>query len=493
MRDKKVSFAQKDIKKQLGYLENVYEWLRLEENGPVVFKDTRRGKLFLSKHANLSWQDLEKALEPECQAAIGRLREEIKAFEKKMEAEPERYPLEAFCQANCLNAFERFVVTVTAAIAAFGRYGHHHLYEIGVRKVAGLFYGSPQKRLDAEFYFMGRCRLEELDIIHGEGPLELRRGRIGLSADLKIKEKAFAAVMGRPDLCIEDNEGPRDRTKHREEGPGSISVPGVGLSKVVLPAGVKEQILQAVTLSREEDLIFNRWGLGKQINKGKAASMLFAGPPGTGKTLAAEAVARELGKPLLAIKGSDVVSCWWGESEKNAERVFKYAEKEEAVLLFDEADSYFYRRHVGERSIDQSSNRLVNVFLSCIETYNLPVILTTNRADALDEALERRLSLKVEFPVPGPTDRARIWKLHLPKEMPLAKDVNVKGIAEEYPLTGGQIKNVVLAAARMAAYRITRTGGSGRISMADLEEACREEQAGSVVMGIAERVVGFTV
>jgi SpoVK/Ycf46/Vps4 family AAA+-type ATPase len=221
--------------------------------------------------------------------------------------------------------------------------------------------------------------------------------------------------------------------------------------------------------------------------------MLFAGPPGTGKTLAAEAVAHELGRPLLRINSSDVVTCWWGESEKNAERVFKHAEKEEAVLLFDEADSYFYRRGGGERSIDQSSNRLVNVFLACIETYNLPVILTTNRAGALDEALERRLSFKVEFPLPGPRERARIWKLHLPKEMPLAKGVDVKALAGEYPLTGGQIKNAVLAAARKAAYRVTRAGGSGRVSMADLEEACREELAGSVVMGTAERVVGFTV
>ncbi|MEM2128915.1 MAG: ATP-binding protein, partial [Candidatus Methanomethylicaceae archaeon] len=219
-------------------------------------------------------------------------------------------------------------------------------------------------------------------------------------------------------------------------------------------------------------------------------SMLLFGSPGTGKTLAAEAVAHELGRKLLWVSGSDLVSKWHGEDERHTAAVFRRARAEGAVLLFDEADSFFFARHEVRHSTDVSENRTVNVILGCLEEHELPVVLTTNRADALDPALERRLTLKIAFPLPGPKERERIWELHLPPGLPLAEDVDIASLAEKYELPGGKIKNAVLAAARRSIIR-SKEAHTARITMQDLERACRDEYESERLIGGRKRKVGF--
>ncbi len=486
-------FASKDIDEQLRYMETFFFLLCLKD----LRKRGRAGRddIEAAIFDNAEWLVLEgrkpSSLTDE---DMRELEDRKREFEARLKESPKRYPLGAFCKAYRLNALERYMVTAVASTILFGDDFGKGISEIDLRRLARLYHDSPRKRLEAEFYFTGDCKLLQRRI------LRIEDGKhAGMHAPAAVKldmhPRAYRAVMGRSEPAADCSPRHRPRRLSRDEeerNPGELTEPRIGLERVVLPHETLEEIRSALILESNRGVLFDSWGLGDQMTKGKGVSMLFSGPPGTGKTLAAEAIAYELGRKLLCVAGSDLVCKWHGEEERNAAAVFRRAEKEDAVLFFDEADSFFYARHDVSHSTDVSDNRTVNIILTCLENHALPVILATNRADALEPALERRLSLKIHFTMPGPEERERIWRLHLPESMPLADDVDIRELAERYELAGGHIKNAVMAAARRAVARAS-DATQALITMQDLERSCREEHDGSGFSGSQNRKVGFLV
>ncbi len=217
---------------------------------------------------------------------------------------------------------------------------------------------------------------------------------------------------------------------------------------VVLDANKKEQILAAISQIDYEKKIFLEWGFGELLEKGTAIALLFYGKPGTGKTLMAQAIANMLGRQMRLIQTGEVESAEPGGAERAVKAFFENAQKNNEVILFDECDSLIYNRDaVGSILAAQ-----VNALLTCLENYKGVVIFTTNRLGHLDPAFERRVSAKIEFPFPRLEIREQIWKRMIPKTCPIAKDVDFKVFAK-FPIAGGNIKNIVLNAARLAAYR----------------------------------------
>lgn len=486
---KKTTFLKRDVNEQLRYLRDFFGWMTLEINGEDALKPH-----FLrhARRKNMSYEDAEASMAEEVAERKQAFSDRIAEFEAKLAEDPERYPLGSLFIEVKLNAFERFVVTALAAASMFTRGA---IYSIDVRTLAGLCHSSDLKRLDAEMYFLGKPKLQRLGIIALEPDEHCRQLH---DKDLYLAKAAYASILGRELQAVDEDEhgGPR-RFGQRHHSPGGARTlgelvePSMGMHSVALDPATQKQVDMALCQAQSGALIFDQWGLGKQVTKGTGATLLFSGPPGTGKTHTAEAFAAALGKKLLFVRSADLVSPWHGEDERHSAEVFKRAEEEDAVLLLDEADSFLYSRHEVARSTDISSNRTVNVFLSCLESATVPVILTTNRANSLDEALERRISMKVIFEPPGEAERQKIWKLHLPRKLPRARDVNIRELAMRYPLTGGQIKNAVVAAARAAIHRASGDETECRVTMADLEGACAEELEGSRVFGTAERQIGF--
>jgi SpoVK/Ycf46/Vps4 family AAA+-type ATPase len=220
----------------------------------------------------------------------------------------------------------------------------------------------------------------------------------------------------------------------------------VHFESVILDAEKKQQILEALEQVHQSELIFDTWGFGETIEKGRGVSLLFYGPPGTGKTLMAQAIATELKVKLNVISTADVESSAPGEAERNIRKHFAEAKKKGNVLLFDECDSLIYSRNgVGPIMAAQ-----VNELLSQLERFEGVTVFTTNRLGTLDEAFNRRLALKLEFPMPTPEMRVKIWQRMIPAKAPVAKNIDWKKLAN-VELSGGYIKNAVLRAARMAA------------------------------------------
>lgn len=223
---------------------------------------------------------------------------------------------------------------------------------------------------------------------------------------------------------------------------------------VILPPSTLDAIRQALALIRKQSLIFDRWGLAERHGGTAGLALHFAGPPGTGKTIAAEAIAATLGRRLLVVRYAELESRWVGQTSKHVASVFRDAEKQDAVLFFDEADAIASRRFTSlSHGYEREANATVNVLLNEVERFPGVVIFATNLAANLDPAFERRIRTHIRFDLPGLEERERIWRaqLHATKT-PLAADVNFRELAERYPRSGGDIKNAVLKAAQLATF-----------------------------------------
>jgi SpoVK/Ycf46/Vps4 family AAA+-type ATPase len=238
---------------------------------------------------------------------------------------------------------------------------------------------------------------------------------------------------------------------------------------IVLPEDSVAQLRELCARVIQGPRVLGDWGFGRKLSQGKGANALFAGPSGTGKTMAAEIIANELGLDLYKIDLSGVVSKYIGETEKNLDRIFRAAENANAILLFDEADALFGKRSEVRDSHDRYANIEISYLLQKMEQYEGVAILATNLRQNLDEAFVRRLAFTVHFPFPGEEDRRRIWAGIWPEATPQTGDVDLDLLARQFKLSGGNIKNVALAAAFFAA------NDGGAVTMGHLLHAIRRE------------------
>lgn len=238
---------------------------------------------------------------------------------------------------------------------------------------------------------------------------------------------------------------------------------------LVLPADRKTQLREICQWLKHHHMVFSDWGFERKLSLGKGLNILFAGPSGTGKSMAAEIIAGELGLELYKVDLSLVVSKYIGETEKNLSRIFEEAATSNAILFFDEADALFGKRSEVKDAHDRYANIEINYLLMKMEEHQGIVILATNLQKNLDEAFQRRLHFSVEFPFPDDDYRQRIWRGVFPPEAPLAPDIDFPFLARRLKLSGGNIKNIAINAAFLAAEN------SGTIGMEHLILATKRE------------------
>jgi ATPase family associated with various cellular activities (AAA) len=220
--------------------------------------------------------------------------------------------------------------------------------------------------------------------------------------------------------------------------------------QLVLPAPKTELVRDIVRHVEHRRKVMEDWGFGKRLNRGKGLNVLFAGVPGTGKTMAAEVISNALGMSLYRIDLAGVVSKYIGETEKNLSRIFKEAEHSDAILFFDEADALCGKRSEVRDAHDRYANIEINYLLQLIEGHEGITILATNLRQHLDEAFIRRIHVIVEFPLPAREERIRIWRQNLPAQI-TAGVIDFPFLAQSFELSGGNISNIALSAAFLAA------------------------------------------
>ena len=246
-------------------------------------------------------------------------------------------------------------------------------------------------------------------------------------------------------------------------------VPRYTWRDIVLPDEALAQLREVCERVTHRQRVMGDWGFDRKLSLGKGVNALFAGPSGTGKTMAAEILAGELGLDLYRIELSGVVSKYIGETEQNLDGVFQAAEGSNAILFFDEADALFGKRSEVRDSHDRYANIEISYLLQKFEEYEGVAILATNLRQNLDEAFLRRLAFTIHFPFPDEAERRRIWGRIWPCETPLAKDIDLDLLSRQFKLSGGNIKNIALSAAFLAAEH------GGVVTMGHLLQATRRE------------------
>jgi SpoVK/Ycf46/Vps4 family AAA+-type ATPase len=238
---------------------------------------------------------------------------------------------------------------------------------------------------------------------------------------------------------------------------------------IVLPRDQMAQLREITNYVKYRHVVFGEWNFERKLSLGRGLNVLFAGPSGTGKTMAAEIMAEELKLDLYKIDLSTVVSKYIGETEKNLDRIFREAQNSNSILFFDEADAIFGKRSEVRDSHDRYANIEISYLLQKMEEYDGIVILATNLRKNLDEAFARRMHFTVEFPLPEEADRYLIWQRVFPKEAPMSGNVDLSYMARQFKITGGNIKNIALGAAFLAA------DDGGKINIEHLVRATKRE------------------
>ncbi len=238
---------------------------------------------------------------------------------------------------------------------------------------------------------------------------------------------------------------------------------------LVLPADHMAQLREIYQQVQYRTQVYDDWGFDQKLALGKGLNILFAGPPGTGKTMAADVLAHTLGLDLYKIDLSAIVSKYIGETEKNLARIFAEAASSNAILFFDEADALFGKRTAVKDAHDRHANVEISYLLQKMEEYEGVVILATNLRKNMDEAFVRRLHFTIEFAVPDVADRLRIWHQIWPAATPRAPDLDIEFLAQRIDVAGGNIRNIALAGAFLAA------ADGGVITMQHLIQATRRE------------------
>lgn len=271
-----------------------------------------------------------------------------------------------------------------------------------------------------------------------------------------------------------------------------IEKPCISFSEVGGQDDAKREV-QGLSFALKNPDLYRKWGT--KPPKG----ILLVGPPGTGKTLLVRALASETDAKLLHVKVSDIVTMWYGSSEKNIQGVFDLAREEEGpcIVFFDEIDALTPNRNGSH----EASQRIVSTILENMDgltaSSNVMVVASTNRPDAIDPAITRpgRIDRIVDVPLPDENGRLHIFKIHISKAEKLADRQLFNGVIYETLLrqtdgmSGADIAEIVR---RVLEDKVRREGVGEETELVATQDVLREISTYERVKKTT-RTLGFSI
>ncbi|KAG8388559.1 hypothetical protein BUALT_Bualt02G0138000 [Buddleja alternifolia] len=230
-----------------------------------------------------------------------------------------------------------------------------------------------------------------------------------------------------------------------------VEVPNVNWEDIGGLDNVKRELQETVQYPVEHPEKFEKFGMSP--SKG----VLFYGPPGCGKTLLAKAIANECQANFISVKGPELLTMWFGESEANVREIFdKARQSAPCVLFFDELDSIATQRGGSVGDAGGAADRVLNQLLTEMDGMSAKktvfIIGATNRPDIIDPALLRpgRLDQLIYIPLPDEASRLQIFKACLRKS-PVSKEVNLATLARHtHGFSGADITEICQRACKYA-------------------------------------------
>ena len=294
-----------------------------------------------------------------------------------------------------------------------------------------------------DIYDSMRARMNvAADLINGKHPLvvadliEKSDGNFISDITIKLTEKGKDLFL-EEDVKLYSKAGSKDK---------NLELPENIHEKKMFYGAELERKIDFLTQSLMDENFKSLQNRLEKESMPKGVAVIFYGVPGTGKTETAMQIARKTGRKVYHVDISASKSMWFGESEKIIKRIFTdYGsmckdEKLKPILLFNEADALFSKRKdVNSSNVAQTENAIQNIILEELEKLDGILIATTNLADNLDPAFERRFIFKLKFDRPTLEAKQSIWQSKL---VWLAED-QCRKLAADYDFSGGEIDNIV--------------------------------------------------
>ena len=332
--------------------------------------------------------------------------------------------------------------------------------------------------VSAKFAIAREC-MDERYILFKEDLIAFDKKGTITEATIEITQKAKEMLLGENlDLFTKMGQG------------SGIIKPDTITAKELFYNQKSEAEIARLTSSLQEDNLCEIQTRLSAKGLPKGIAVLLYGAPGTGKTETVYQLAKTTGRTILHVDISKAKSCWFGESEKNIKKIFtdyaqlcRACQKEKdgkmPILLFNEADAIFSKRKDANASnVAQTENTIQNIILEEMEKLDGILIATTNLAENLDTAFERRFLFKIKFENPSVEAKRKIWK----SKLDFLGESELTAFAETYDLSGGQIDNIV----RKAMMDEVLTGIQP--SVETLHELCKHEK----ISDDAAQKIGFS-
>merc|ERR1711935_885997 len=280
--------------------------------------------------------------------------------------------------------------------------------------------------------------------------------------------------------------------KHFEHAMGVVHPSSLRESAVEVPDIHWEDVggLEQVKRELHETVQYPVEHAEKYIKFGMSPSkgVLFYGPPGCGKTLLAKAIANECGANFISIKGPELLTQWFGESEANVRELFDKARAASpCILMFDEMDSIAKTRGSGGGGGSEAGDRVINQILTEIDGVgarkNVFVIGATNRPDILDPAVIRpgRLDQLIYIPLPDLKSRMAIFEAQL-RKAPVDPSIDIEVLARStHGFSGADISEICTTSSKLAIREaiLAAEERSKKIEAGELDEDDEDEEDSS--------------
>jgi len=338
-----------------------------------------------------------------------------------------------FCIGNNLDAFDQKILLLLFMNATSERFRETFSFcqfeedkrGIKIRIILSSLCSDYRDQLEKRTHFSRNAPLVNREIIFFHHDFDKQSNSHVVDEIVTINERHVKYIIGDDNLY---------NSTYKEI---SIEKSSIKLDRVIMPGNMKDQLVLNVERYLGQRKRDKASKLDEFLEYGTALTMLFQGPSGTGKTMMAKALAHHFNRQLITVKVDDTQYYW--RLEYLMIQAFREAAMLNGFVFFDEADDLF-----------KEGSYLSRMLLIQIEKARCVVIFATNKGGQIDPAMERRLSMKIHFPLPDTEHRLKIWQALLPDFVRLAPDVDLNLLNNRYPFSGGLIKNTIFLAANSA-------------------------------------------
>ena len=219
-------------------------------------------------------------------------------------------------------------------------------------------------------------------------------------------------------------------------------VPSWTMDEVVLSYQVRDSIEDAIAFCKNRKKIIEEWHFNRFLKGNGTICINLYGEPGTGKTTAANAMVNAIGLKAVEVSLAEILGNLQGQTEQNLSALFKYAEDNNYIIIFNDADYMLSQRSAGTANSD-SMNISKDHLLNLLDSTSVIIIFTTNFMKNYDEAFKSRMLFNIGISLPNREERIALWKFHVDSNMP--KSISYEELADlSDGLSGRNIRQIAM-------------------------------------------------